>query len=173
MMKSVYVALVPVWLGDFIRQSNTSIDVITDLNKLSTTLSHKDVCFYVAIQKHIQRYFADLFDDMGSIVDAPCNQAWVIENSREIGIANEQLQHSLSQFETSLVDRSVPRTIRKTNYIPESVGSNCLAIVGTGSGDQYSHAAFVDACVERLHSLTTVPHYQQLNVFKAFTQVAA
>ena len=170
-MKTHYVALVPSWLADGLNAQGKPIEIVTNFESLSATISLQDVCFYVALQGYLKEYVGELFDDMESILAAPHNKVWLYENSATLAAQREILAASIPKDVSGLIGVSTPRTYRKTNYTAELAGTNCLAIVGYGMFSEYNHASFVEDCVNVLNKQLMVTEYQKLRVFKEYTKV--
>ena len=172
MIQAQYVALVPLWLANAIQ---SDVSVATDFYKLSTTVSHKDVCFYALLQDHISKYLGTTFDDMEPITKSPRNVAWLIENAKSITdnklifdmyIAGLDDPRYLEEKKLTL-----PAAYNKSDYRPE-LSDGVLLVMGTGDAYQYDNARFLKSVIKVLHSHVTVEEYQRLNVFKFYTQTA-
>lgn len=165
-----YVTVVPIWLVDTLHQRDVPMTVVNDFEKLSSIVSFEDVCFYYHYLKNLSFYTDGLFDDMDSIAKMPANQMWVAMNEKELLRIGQQFDFAFQSNQEKLATTEVPVSIRKTDYVPLAITSDCIALLGRSLGSSVSRHAFLKECISQLTQQLTFDEYKQFKVFNAFTK---
>lgn len=172
--RPLYVALIPAWLADTLRRNNQPLESAMSFSKLETIVSFDDVCFYFDYLRNIRRFLGSMFDDMKTIDQSEANQVWLASKAGAVEPRIEATRRFYADPTTDLSGTQIPQVVRKTNYVPQALRDDCLAVVGVGldTAAQFDLTNFVRAALLEMEKLRTWEDVKQTKLFLTHSQVA-